>query len=63
MSPKKLLRFKAASSDIEEFVEGTKFEPLILDKNKNLVAKDKVRKVVFCTGQVYYDLEAEREKN
>jgi len=63
ISPKKLLRFKGACSNIEDFGEGTRFEMLIGDQNKNLVAPEKVRKVIFCTGQVYYDLEAKRAKD
>jgi 2-oxoglutarate dehydrogenase E1 component len=30
--------------------------------NSNLVADDKVRKVIYCSGRVYYDLETAREK-
>lgn len=63
ISPKKLLRFKGACSNIEDFGEGTRFEMLIKDQNKTLVAPEKVRKVIFCTGQVYYDLEAKRAKD
>jgi 2-oxoglutarate dehydrogenase complex dehydrogenase (E1) component-like enzyme len=33
VAPKKLLRFKGACSTIEEFTEGSKFQPLIGDKN------------------------------
>lgn len=35
---------------------------MLNDKNPNLVAPEKVRKVILCTGQVYYDLEAARAK-
>lgn len=35
---------------------GTHFLPLITDKNPKLDAPEKVRKVVLCSGQVYYDL-------
>jgi 2-oxoglutarate dehydrogenase E1 component len=38
ISPKKLLRFKGACSTIEEFAEGTRFLPLITDKNPKQVA-------------------------
>ena len=63
VAPKKLLRFKGATSDIEDFSEGTMYKLIIEDQNKNAVAPEKVRKVVFCSGQVYYDLEAKREKD
>jgi len=63
VSPKKLLRFRGATSKIEDFGEGTKFQPTIADTNANLVANDKVRRVILCSGQVYFDLESEREKS
>ena len=63
VAPKKLLKFKGASSNIEDFGENTRFELLINDQNEKAVAKDKIRKVILCSGQVYYDLEAARTKN
>ena len=63
VAPKKLLRFRGACSDIEEFAEGTKFSPIYKDKAENMVPRDKVRKVILCTGQVYYDIEAKRAKD
>lgn len=62
VAPKKLLRFKEASSDIEEFDENTKFREIIPDQHKDLVHADKVKRVIFCTGQVYYDLNEARHK-
>lgn len=62
VAPKKLLKLKAANSDIELFDEGLRFHKCIPDVHPNLAPNDKVRKVVFCSGQIYYDLEAEREK-
>lgn len=56
IAPKKLLKLRQAASSIEDFGDGTEFQYLITDKNPNLVAPAKVRKVVLCTGQVYYDL-------
>ncbi|WP_327353470.1 multifunctional oxoglutarate decarboxylase/oxoglutarate dehydrogenase thiamine pyrophosphate-binding subunit/dihydrolipoyllysine-residue succinyltransferase subunit [Streptomyces sp. NBC_01304] len=57
-TPKSMLRLKAAASKAEEFTTGG-FRPVIGDATTNPAA---VRKVVFCAGKVYYDLEAEREK-
>lgn len=62
VSPKKLLKFAGAGSNIEDFGKGTTFQRIIDDESKDLVAADKVRKVIYCTGQVYYDLTAERAK-
>jgi len=50
MSPKKLLRFKEAGSDIEEFDESLRFKRVIHDNNPDLVKDDKVKRVVFCSG-------------
>ena len=63
IAPKKLLRFKGACSDIEEFAEGTKFSPIYKDTHDSLVSREKVRKVILCTGQVYYDLEGKRQED
>ena len=62
ISPKKLLKLKNAASSIEEFDTGLRFRKMIDDCGENMVADDKVKRVVFCSGQVYYDLEAERAK-
>lgn len=58
MSPKSLLRHPKVMSPIEEFVDG-KFRELIPDTTVN--PKD-VKRVVLCTGKIYYDLEEAREK-
>ncbi|WP_426568706.1 multifunctional oxoglutarate decarboxylase/oxoglutarate dehydrogenase thiamine pyrophosphate-binding subunit/dihydrolipoyllysine-residue succinyltransferase subunit [Streptomyces canus] len=57
-TPKSMLRLKAAASKAEEFTTG-QFRPVIGDGSVDPAA---VRKVVFCAGKVYYDLEAERQK-
>lgn len=60
MSPKSLLRLPACKSPLSEFRPGTMFEQVIPDKHPALAATDSVRKVVFCTGKVYYELERAR---
>ncbi|MET7450975.1 multifunctional oxoglutarate decarboxylase/oxoglutarate dehydrogenase thiamine pyrophosphate-binding subunit/dihydrolipoyllysine-residue succinyltransferase subunit [Streptomyces sp. NPDC005574] len=57
-TPKSMLRLKAAASKAEEFTD-QQFRPVIGDASADPAA---VRKVVFCAGKVYYDLEAERQK-
>ncbi|WDV54473.1 multifunctional oxoglutarate decarboxylase/oxoglutarate dehydrogenase thiamine pyrophosphate-binding subunit/dihydrolipoyllysine-residue succinyltransferase subunit [Streptomyces coeruleorubidus] len=57
-TPKSMLRLKAAASKAEEFTTG-QFQPVIGDASVDAAA---VKKVVFCAGKVYYDLEAERHK-
>jgi 2-oxoglutarate dehydrogenase E1 component len=53
MSPKSLLRHKAAVSALEELSEG-KFHTVVAETDK-LVAEN-VRRVIVCSGKVYYDL-------
>ncbi|MDG9702282.1 multifunctional oxoglutarate decarboxylase/oxoglutarate dehydrogenase thiamine pyrophosphate-binding subunit/dihydrolipoyllysine-residue succinyltransferase subunit [Streptomyces sp. DH37] len=57
-TPKSMLRLKAATSKAAEFTSGG-FRPVIGDSS---VDPAQVRKVVFCSGKVYYDLAAERSK-
>src|SRR5690606_12226644 len=56
-TPKQLLRLRAAASSLEEFTSGT-FRPVIGDQG----AQGKVDRVLLCSGRVYYDLAAHREK-
>ncbi|MFY7628833.1 multifunctional oxoglutarate decarboxylase/oxoglutarate dehydrogenase thiamine pyrophosphate-binding subunit/dihydrolipoyllysine-residue succinyltransferase subunit [Streptomyces sp. NY05-11A] len=58
-TPKSMLRLKAAASKAEEFTTG-QFRPVIGDTTVTDPAA--VKKVVFCAGKVYYDLDAERQK-
>ncbi|MFH8290964.1 multifunctional oxoglutarate decarboxylase/oxoglutarate dehydrogenase thiamine pyrophosphate-binding subunit/dihydrolipoyllysine-residue succinyltransferase subunit [Streptomyces sp. NPDC018059] len=57
-TPKWMLRLKAAASKTEEFTSGS-FRPVIGDASVEAKA---VRKVVFCAGKLYYELDAERQK-
>jgi 2-oxoglutarate dehydrogenase E1 component len=56
MTPKSLLRHPKCISNLTDLSEG-QFQELIDDAN---VGK-KVRKVLFCSGKIYYDLLAEKE--
>lgn len=58
MSPKSLLRHPRAVSDIKELAQGT-FQEVITDSN---VDAKKVKKVVFVSGKLYYELLEEQEK-
>jgi len=57
-TPKSLLRLKAAVSDLDDFTTGT-FRSVIGDP----VDPSGVRRVLLCSGKVYYDLAAERERS
>ena len=56
MSPKRLLRLREAVSSIDEFSEGKRFRVIIPETSTSLVKDEDVEKVIFCSGQVYYDL-------
>ena len=60
MSPKSLLRHKQAVSSLDDLCEQT-FYP-VLDEVEDF-EKEKVERIVLCSGKVYYDLSAERQKN
>jgi 2-oxoglutarate dehydrogenase E1 component len=69
MTPKSLLRHKRAVSRLDEMGEGSTFHRLLWDDAQShpgsatkLVADDAMRRVVLCSGKVYYDLFEEREK-
>ncbi|MBU2407628.1 MAG: 2-oxoglutarate dehydrogenase E1 component, partial [Gammaproteobacteria bacterium] len=57
MTPKSLLRNKDATSPLSEFTKGG-FQTVIPD-SRNLKA-EKVRRVIACSGKVYYDLAKNR---
>ncbi|MEP2922038.1 MAG: 2-oxoglutarate dehydrogenase E1 component [Sulfitobacter sp.] len=67
MTPKSLLRHKLAVSKAEEFTEGSSFHRVLWDdaqqgnSDTKLVADDKIKRVVMCSGKVYYDLLEERD--
>ncbi len=60
MTPKSLLRNKDATSPLSEFTKGG-FQTVIPDSSKELKA-EKVKRVVACSGKVYYDLAKKREE-
>ncbi|HET7192642.1 MAG TPA: 2-oxoglutarate dehydrogenase E1 component [Pseudolabrys sp.] len=69
MTPKSLLRHKRAVSRLDELSNGTTFHRLLWDDAQllanekiRLVPDDKIRRVVMCSGKVYYDIYDEREK-
>ncbi|HTT97544.1 MAG TPA: 2-oxoglutarate dehydrogenase E1 component, partial [Rhizomicrobium sp.] len=59
MTPKSLLRKKEAASPIADLATGG-FQVIIPEVEK--VAAKKVKRVIFCSGKVYYDIVAERAR-
>src|SRR5467141_1205108 len=53
MTPKSLLRSEQASSPAEEFIHG-RFEEILAAPEAG--PADKVKRIIFCSGKVYYDL-------
>jgi len=60
-SPKSLLRHKQCVSSLDQFTNGQSFHRVLPETGTHLAAPEKVRRVVLCTGKVYYDLLQERE--
>ncbi len=61
MSPKSLLRHKRCVSTLDDMAAGTRFHRVLGERGK-LVERESVRRVVLCTGKVYYDLLEAREE-
>ncbi|MCV2865336.1 2-oxoglutarate dehydrogenase E1 component [Defluviimonas sp. WL0075] len=68
MTPKSLLRHPLCISNAEDFTTGSTFHRVLWDdaqkghSDTKLVADKKIRRVVICSGKVYFDLLAERDK-
>eukprot|EP00850_Spirogloea_muscicola_P013952 SM000097S24805 [mRNA] locus=s97:353698:360574:- [translate_table: standard] len=72
MSPKNLLRHPLCKSDLTEFddtgghvgsdKQGTRFKRLIKDSHTHSAIEEGIRRVVFCSGKVYYELDEMRQK-
>jgi 2-oxoglutarate dehydrogenase E1 component len=61
MTPKSLLRHKECVSTLADFGRGTSFKRILAETDP--LAEDiKVRRVILCSGKVYFDLVAERRK-
>jgi len=62
MTPKSLLRNKDATSPLIEFTKGS-FQTVIGEHKEDVLKKaDKVKRVIACSGKVYYDLAKKREE-
>ncbi|XP_047979201.1 2-oxoglutarate dehydrogenase, mitochondrial-like [Salvia hispanica] len=72
MSPKNLLRHKECKSNLSEFddvqghpgfdKQGTRFKRLIKDQNDHSDLEEGIRRLVLCSGKIYYELDEERKK-
>jgi len=68
MTPKSLLRHKLAVSKMSEMATGSSFHRVLWDdaqyghSDTKLVADSKIKRIVLCSGKVYFDLLEERDK-
>lgn len=63
MTPKSLLRHPLAKSPMSDLAEGTSFQRVLPETDAAILdAKDAVRRVIFCSGKLYYELLQEREE-
>ena len=67
MTPKSLLRNKFAVSSKKEFVEGSSFHRVLWDDAQKGISQtklkedSKIKRIIACSGKVYYDLLQERD--
>ena len=63
VTPKNLLREKKCTSTLDEMGEHTKFKRVYREVDPVISENpDKVKRVLMCTGKIYYELMDEREK-
>lgn len=72
MSPKNLLRHKDCKSNLSEFddvqghpgfdKQGTRFKRLIKDQNDHSDLEEGIKRLVLCSGKIYYELDEERRR-
>ncbi|KAJ7547681.1 hypothetical protein O6H91_08G098300 [Diphasiastrum complanatum] len=72
MSPKNLLRHHLCKSNLSEFddvqghpgfdKQGTRFKRLIKDQNDHSSREEGIRRLILCSGKVYYELDEERKR-
>uniref|UniRef100_A0A667X938 2-oxoglutarate dehydrogenase complex component E1 n=1 Tax=Myripristis murdjan TaxID=586833 RepID=A0A667X938_9TELE len=60
-TPKSLLRHPEAKSSFDDMLPGTHFKRIIPDDGPASASPEKVKRVIFCTGKVYYELTRERK--
>ena len=69
VTPKSLLRHKLCISEKSNFIDGSSFHRVLWDdaergsSETNLLPDKKIKRVVMCSGKVYYDLLEERDKS
>jgi len=72
MAPKNLLRHKDCKSNLSEFddvqghqgfdKQGTRFKRLIKDQNDHSDREEGIKRLILCSGKIYYELDEERQR-
>ena len=62
MTPKSLLRLEAARSNLSEMDVGSDFRRLIPEEGSCAQNPENVKKLIFCTGKIYYEILKERDQ-
>ncbi|EKX41726.1 hypothetical protein GUITHDRAFT_141727 [Guillardia theta CCMP2712] len=62
ISPKSLLRHPQCQSDLLDFYDNKGFQRVLPDSLEDIVPDKEVQRLILCSGRVYYDLAAERDK-
>ncbi len=60
LTPKSLLRHKLCVSSLADFTEGSAFQRVMGETAGDLAPNEAIRRIVLCTGKLYYDLLQER---
>nr|XP_033502855.1 2-oxoglutarate dehydrogenase, mitochondrial isoform X1 [Epinephelus lanceolatus] len=60
-TPKSLLRHPEAKSSFDDMLPATHFKRIIPDNGPAAASPEKVKRVIFCTGKIYYELARERQ--
>uniref|UniRef100_A0A3P8PXQ1 2-oxoglutarate dehydrogenase complex component E1 n=1 Tax=Astatotilapia calliptera TaxID=8154 RepID=A0A3P8PXQ1_ASTCA len=61
LTPKSLLRHPEVKSSFDDMLPGTHFRRLIPDNGHTATNPEKVKRLIFCTGKIYYELTRERK--
>ena len=62
MTPKSLLRSREATSRLKDMGPNSRFHRVLPEVSTDLISDEKIKRVILCSGKIYYDLVEAREK-
>ena len=62
MTPKSLLRHPEAKSSFDDMNDGTEFQRVIPESGAPASDPESVKRLIFCSGKVFYDLRKARDE-